>query len=179
MGESLCAPLFEAKSSNPANAASSPEINAWILDLGSMDDQLQEIRGAGATNSSACCRSLPAHSVPLGEVTHHYRMRSKRFASLARSRQKTYYFLAMALIPIKTASETGYCDCICGCYELASLRDDDTGKSYCPACAKDHVDLNAGAGVPQPAPMKASANSASGSNTAAMPSPADPPGRLR
>ena len=30
----------------------------------------------------------------------------------------------MALIPIKTASETGYCDCICGCYELASLRDD-------------------------------------------------------
>ena len=121
----------------------------------------------------------PRHSVPLGEVTHHYRMPSKRLASLARNKQKTYYFLAMALIPIKTASETGYCDCICGCYELASLRDDDTGKSYCPACAKDHADLNAGAGVPQPAPMKVSANSASGSNTAAMPSPADPPGRLR
>src|SRR5438034_4850135 len=33
----------------------------------------------------------------------------------------------MALVPIKTASETGYCDCICGCYELASLRDEDTG----------------------------------------------------
>src|SRR6267154_1382475 len=42
----------------------------------------------------------------------------------------------MALIPIKTASETGYCDCICGCYELASLRDEDTGKGYCPACGK-------------------------------------------
>ncbi|PYT53043.1 MAG: hypothetical protein DMG43_10045 [Acidobacteria bacterium] len=56
----------------------------------------------------------------------------------------------MALIPIKTASETGYCDCICGCYELASLRDEDTGKGYCPACAKDHIDLNAGVGIPQP-----------------------------
>src|SRR2546429_4359473 len=31
----------------------------------------------------------------------------------------------------KTASETGYCDCICGCYELASLRDEDTGKGRC------------------------------------------------
>lgn len=43
----------------------------------------------------------------------------------------------MALIPIKTASITGYCDCICGCYELASQRDDETGKGYCPRCAKD------------------------------------------
>ena len=34
----------------------------------------------------------------------------------------------MALVPIKTASTTGYCDCIHGCYELASLRDEDTGK---------------------------------------------------
>ena len=56
----------------------------------------------------------------------------------------------MALVPIKTASETGYCDCICGCYELASLRDEDTGKGYCPACGKDHVDLNAGVGIPLP-----------------------------
>ena len=39
----------------------------------------------------------------------------------------------MALIPIKTASETGYCDCVCGCYELANQRDEDTGKGYCPA----------------------------------------------
>jgi len=46
----------------------------------------------------------------------------------------------MALVPIKTASETGYCDCICGCYELASLRDEDTGKGYCPACGKDHLE---------------------------------------
>ncbi|PYU79873.1 MAG: hypothetical protein DMG50_22440 [Acidobacteria bacterium] len=65
----------------------------------------------------------------------------------------------MALIPIKTASETGYCDCICGCYELASLRDEDTGKSYCPACAKDHLELNTGAGIPQPAPVHVAANS--------------------
>ena len=85
----------------------------------------------------------------------------------------------MPLIPIKTASETGYCDCICGCYELASLRDEDTGKSYCPACAKDHLELNAGAGIPQPAPVHVTANSLSNGKSAAMPSPADPPGRLR
>src|SRR6266568_5198153 len=48
--------------------------------------------------------------------------------SLATSSLKTYYLLRMALIPIKTASETGYCDSICGCYELAGLRDEDTGK---------------------------------------------------
>ena len=84
---------------------------------------------------------------------------------------KTYYLAAMALVPIKTASETGYCDCICGCYELASLRDEDTGKGYCPACAKDHADLNAGAGIPQPAPVNVSANSQATSKSASMPSP--------
>jgi hypothetical protein len=85
----------------------------------------------------------------------------------------------MALIPIKTASETGYCDCICGCYELASLRDDETGKGYCPACAKDHLALNSGVGIPQPSPVNVTANSAGNNSSAAMPSPADPPGRLR
>ena len=85
----------------------------------------------------------------------------------------------MPLVPIKTASETGYCDCICGCYELASLRDEDTGKGYCPACAKDHIDLNAGAGIPQPSPVHVTANSAGNGKSAAMPAPADPPGRLR
>lgn len=85
----------------------------------------------------------------------------------------------MALIPIKTASETGYCDCICGCYELASLRDEDTGKGYCPACAKDHLEWNAGRGIPQPAPVHVSPNAADSHRAAKMPSPADPPGRLR
>ena len=85
----------------------------------------------------------------------------------------------MALVPIKTASETGYCDCICGCYELASLRDQDTGKGYCPACGKYHLELNAGAGIPQPAPAHVSPNASGSQRTAAMPSPADPPGRLR
>ena len=87
--------------------------------------------------------------------------------------------LTMALIPIKTASETGYCDCICGCYELASLRDEDTGKGYCPACAKDHLELNSGAGIPQPAPAYVSPNALNSHKAATMPSPADPPGRLR
>ncbi|MBZ5526618.1 MAG: hypothetical protein LAN71_01775 [Acidobacteriia bacterium] len=85
----------------------------------------------------------------------------------------------MALVPIKTASETGYCDCICGCYELASLRDEDTGKGFCPRCGKEHYDLNAGVGLPQPAPAKLSPNSPATSRSQAMPPPADPPGRLR
>ena len=60
----------------------------------------------------------------------------------------------MALVPIKTASITGYCDCICGCYELASQRDEETGKGYCPRCAKEHLELNRGVGIPQLAPSK-------------------------
>lgn len=85
----------------------------------------------------------------------------------------------MALVPIKTASETGYCDCICGCYELASLRDEDTGKGFCPRCGKEHCDLNAGVGIAQPAPAKIFPRSPSSSRSQAMPPPADPPGRLR
>jgi len=85
----------------------------------------------------------------------------------------------MALVPIKTASETGYCDCICGCYELASLRDEDTGKGYCPGCAKDHLERNTGIGLPNPAPVKVSANAPGSGSSASMPAPADPPGRLR
>jgi hypothetical protein len=85
----------------------------------------------------------------------------------------------MALIPIKTASETGYCDCICGCYELACLRDEDTGKGYCPACGKDHLEQNAGIGLPSPAPVKVSPNAPGSGRSATMPAPADPPGRLR
>jgi hypothetical protein len=84
----------------------------------------------------------------------------------------------MALVPIKTSTGTGYCDCIHGCYELASLRDEETGKAYCPACGKDHLEMNRGLGIPQLPSSKLAADdaSASVSNT---PSPADPPGRLR
>ncbi len=85
----------------------------------------------------------------------------------------------MALIPIKTASITGYCDCICGCYELASQRDDENGKGYCPRCAKEHLEMNIGIGLPQPSPNKISANSGSPSATPHIPPSADPPGRLR
>jgi hypothetical protein len=85
----------------------------------------------------------------------------------------------MALVPIKTASTTGYCDCICGCYELASLRDEDTGKGYCPRCGKEHLELNKGIGLPQPAPSKTTASTAQPSALPAIPEPADPPGRLR
>ena len=86
----------------------------------------------------------------------------------------------MALVPIKTASETGYCDCVCGCYDLASLRDEDTGKGYCPACGKDHLDWNAGVGIPQPAPAKISPNAvAAGMAVKELPPSSDPPARLR
>lgn len=85
----------------------------------------------------------------------------------------------MALVPIKTASETGYCDCVCGCYELASLRDEDTGKGFCPRCSKEHLELNSGVGIPQPAPGKLSPNTKGPGDAAAIPRAADPPARLR
>ena len=85
----------------------------------------------------------------------------------------------MALVAIKTASATGYCDCICGCYELASLRDEDTGKGYCLCCGNEHLKLNQGVGLPQPAPAKLSASTATPPASPLVPSPADPPGRLR
>ena len=84
----------------------------------------------------------------------------------------------MALVAIKTSSGTGYCQCICGCYNLASLRDEDTGKAFCPSCAKDHLELNAGIGLPQPPPSKAP-DLPSGTRAPEPPAPADPPGRLR
>ncbi len=84
----------------------------------------------------------------------------------------------MALAPIKTSAGTGFCDCICGCYNLVSLRDEDTGKSYCPACAKDHLEMNAGLGIPAPAPSRAEAAPLPDS-LPVVPAPADPPGRLR
>jgi len=85
----------------------------------------------------------------------------------------------MALVPLKTASETGYCDCICGCYELASLRDEDSGKGYCASCAKEHLERNAGVGIPQPAPAKVEPHAASPSAVKPLPPGADPPARLR
>lgn len=85
----------------------------------------------------------------------------------------------MALVPIKTSTGTGFCDCICGCYDLVSLRDEDTGKSYCPRCAKEHLELNQGLGLPQPPPSKTPNSNMPSERLAPMPDPADPPGRLR
>lgn len=84
----------------------------------------------------------------------------------------------MALVPIKTSAGTGYCDCICGCYNLVSLRDEDSGKFYCPACAKDHLELNRGLGIPQMPPSKGAA-ARQPDSLPVVPEPADPPGRLR
>ena len=85
----------------------------------------------------------------------------------------------MALVPIKTASTTGYCDCICGCYELASLRDEETGKGFCPHCAKEHLELNRGVGLPHPAPSHAHDPAGPPAGSPHIPEAADPPGRLR
>ena len=85
----------------------------------------------------------------------------------------------MPLVPIKTASETGYCDCVCGCYEMASQRDEDTGKRYCPAFAKDHLERNAGVGIAQPAPAKVPEPSSANAKYKPLPPSADPPARLR
>jgi hypothetical protein len=84
----------------------------------------------------------------------------------------------MALVPIKTASTTGYCDCIHGCYELASQRDEETGKGYCPRCAKEHLEMNRGVGIPQLPPSKLPDTTGSSAHLD-MPETADPPGRLR
>lgn len=84
----------------------------------------------------------------------------------------------MALVPIKTASTTGYCDCIHGCYELASQRDDETGKCYCLYCAKEHLEMNCGVGIPQLAPSKLP-DKGSSHEKLEMPETADPPARLR
>lgn len=58
----------------------------------------------------------------------------------------------MALVPIKTSTGTGYCDCICGCYELASMRDEETGRGYCYRCGEQHLERNRElvAKIPQP-----------------------------
>ncbi len=84
----------------------------------------------------------------------------------------------MALVPIKTSAGTGYCDCICGCYNLVSLRDEDTSKNYCPVCAKEHLEMNAGLGIARVAPSKAAAAKPLAA-APAVPQPADPPARLR
>jgi hypothetical protein len=84
----------------------------------------------------------------------------------------------MALVPLKTSTSNGYCDCICGCYNLAAVREDDTGKSYCPSCAKDHLDLNRGIGLPQAPPSKMPEGHVPG-EIPQIPETADPPGRLR
>jgi hypothetical protein len=86
----------------------------------------------------------------------------------------------MPLVAIKTASETGYCDCVCGCYELANQRDEDSGKGYCPLCAKDHLDWNIGIGIPNPAPSKVTATEGHARGKAKpLPPGSDPPARLR
>lgn len=84
----------------------------------------------------------------------------------------------MALVPIKTSTGTGYCDCIHGCYELASLRDEETGKGFCPACGKDHQEMNKGLGIPNPPPSHLKVGNPP-ATVPPVPEAADPPGRLK
>jgi hypothetical protein len=84
----------------------------------------------------------------------------------------------VALVPIRTASVTGYCDCVHGCYELANFRDEETGKGYCPFCSREHLEMNRGVGLPNPAPMH-TPDPEKPAVRAAMPGVADPPAKLR
>ncbi|MGH9804572.1 MAG: hypothetical protein ACRD4D_05320 [Candidatus Acidiferrales bacterium] len=63
----------------------------------------------------------------------------------------------MALVPVKTSAGTGYCDCICGCYELCVLRDEETGKVFCPRCAEQHMERNREIAQKMPQPGRAAA----------------------
>jgi hypothetical protein len=86
----------------------------------------------------------------------------------------------MALVVIKTSTGNGYCECICGCYELSSQRDEESGKGYCPRCAKEHLELNRGLGLPRIPPQKLASSPAGTADPAGtLPAAADPPGRLR
>jgi len=84
----------------------------------------------------------------------------------------------VGFVPIKTASATGYCDCVHGCYELANFRDEETGKGYCPRCASEHQEMNRGVGIPQPPPSH-QPESIKPELKIDFPETADPPGRLR
>ena len=48
----------------------------------------------------------------------------------------------MALVAIKTSTGTGYCDCVCGCYELCQVRDEETARGYCQRCGNEHRERN-------------------------------------
>ncbi|MCL6481880.1 MAG: hypothetical protein K6U02_09145 [Firmicutes bacterium] len=85
----------------------------------------------------------------------------------------------MALVVIKTSTVIGYCECICGCYELASLRDEDSGRGYCQRCAKEHLEWNRGLGLPRIPPAKRESTDRFPVIATQLPAPADPPGRLR
>ncbi len=85
----------------------------------------------------------------------------------------------MALVPIKTSAGDGYCECICGCYDLVSLRDEETSKSYCPRCAKEHLELNQGVGIARVAPARTTPSEQAPRVNPPVPDAADPPGRLK
>jgi Zn finger protein HypA/HybF involved in hydrogenase expression len=83
----------------------------------------------------------------------------------------------MALVVIKTSTANGYCECICGCYELSSQRDEESGKGYCPRCAKEHLEMNRGVGLARIPPVKLEIPPGAPS-AGTVPPPAAPPGRL-
>lgn len=79
----------------------------------------------------------------------------------------------MALVAVKTSAGTGYCDCICGCYELCVLRDEETGKVFCQRCGKEHIERNREIAKKIPQPGRSSSDSPS------LPPGAKPPALQR
>ena len=48
----------------------------------------------------------------------------------------------MAMVPVKTSMMNGYCECVCGCYELCQVRDDELNRVFCTRCSEEHLDRN-------------------------------------
>ena len=48
----------------------------------------------------------------------------------------------MAIVPVKTSMMSGYCECVCGCYELCQVRDDELDRVFCKRCSEEHLDRN-------------------------------------
>ena len=48
----------------------------------------------------------------------------------------------MAIVPVKTSMMSGYCECVCGCYELCQVRDDELNRVFCTKCSEEHLDKN-------------------------------------
>ncbi len=48
----------------------------------------------------------------------------------------------MAIVPVKTSMMNGYCECVCSCYVLCQVRDEELDRVFCTKCSEEHLDRN-------------------------------------